>query len=377
MKRRLKDTYLAMKKKPDKASLGDIARLAGVSSTAAGYALQNRPGVSTATRERILRIAKEAGYVPDARIGDWMARVRDAKSKDLLPIAWLNTTWEKDSWQRYRFLSPLIEGAQVRALELGYRMEEFWCHEPGITMGRLTKILYQRGIEGAIVTFPARHFRLDWDHLASVSLGGQLLVPTLHRVTPDVHFNLQLALKSLKRLGYQRIGICLAQQIDSISQSSIRATARDLYFSASSAKRIPPLFHPTFWPKDIDKEKEVVAWAKRYRPEVIVGHDNHLKQWLEAAGFRVPEDVGIVHLAVDDDVLDWAGIHSRRQETGATAVEWLVSLMRNHQFGVPKTPLNILIRGVWQTGRTLGTPPSAKRKRPVARKVRQIEKEVS
>jgi len=71
--------------------------------------------------------------------------------------------------------------------------------------------------------------------------------------------------------------------------------------------------------------------------------------------------ISIVHLAVDDDVLDWAGIHSLRREIGGTAVEWLVSLIRNRRFGVPKAPLNILMRGTWQTGLTLGT--SKKRKR--------------
>jgi LacI family transcriptional regulator len=101
------------------------------------------------------------------------------------------------------------------------------------------------------------------------------------------------------------------------------------------------------------KRAEMIKWLKRYKPEVIVGHDSRLKEWAEAAGYRVPEDIGIALLAVDDDVLDWAGIHSRRRESGATAIEWLVSLMRNHQYGVPTTPLNILIRGTWQTGKTL------------------------
>jgi len=104
----------------------------------------------------------------------------------------------------------------------------------------------------------------------------------------------------------------------------------------------------------------MVAWLKRHKPEVIVGYNNHLVQWVEAAGFRVPQDVGVVHLAVDDDVPDWAGIHSRRRKMGATAVDWLVSLIRNRQFGVPETPLNILIRGTWQIGRTLKTLPIAK-----------------
>ena len=327
---------------------------------AASFALRNQPGVSPATRERILRIAQECGYAPDARIGDWMARVRDAKSKDLQPIAWLNTTSEEDAWQRYRFSSPYLEGAYARALELGYKLENIWCAAPGMTMRRLAEVLYHRGIEGVVITFPARHFRLNWDHLASVALGAALLKPRMHRVTADLNFNFLLALKSLRKLGYRRIGICLAHDVDASSNHTIHAAAQNLYHGASSAERIPLLFHAR--QGKIDKATEIAAWLKRYRPEVIVGHDGNLKLWVEAAGFRVPEDVGLVHLAVDDDVLEWAGIHSRRRETGATAIEQLVSLMRNHQYGAPKTPLDILIRGSWQTGTTLKTPSKVRKR---------------
>jgi len=237
-----------------------------------------------------------------------------------------------------------------------------------MTMKRLAKILYQRGIEGVIVTHPARHIRLDWDHLASVALGTSLLAPRLNRVTGDFCFNLQLALKSLKRLGYRRIGICLGRELDSYSNFTIRTTAAAFYSSSPKSERIKPLFHQHFAFSSRDKDggierraMEMVKWLKSNQPEVIVGHDNRLEQWAKIAGYRVPEDVGIVHLAVDDDVLDWAGVHSRRRDTGATAMDQLVSLMRNHQFGVPKTPLDILIRGVWQSGRTIAPPGAANR----------------
>lgn len=349
-----------MKKQTKSASLADIARVAGVSTAAVSYALQNKPRVSRETREKILKIARKLGYAPNARLSTLMAGVRDANSTGLLPIAWLNTAWEKDAWQRYKFQSPLLDGAKERAAELGYKLDEFWCSERGITMERLSEILYGRGIEGAILTFPARHFRLNWEHLASVHLGASLLKPKLHEVNSDTYFNLSLALRSLKRLGFRRIGICLAQQVDSASNSSIRAAAWNLYYQATRAQRVPPLFYPPYWIVSRAKEKhckerDLVAWVKRHKPEVIVGNDNRIVQWLERAGFRVPEDVGVVHLAVDDDVLDWAGIHSRRWEVGRAAVEQVVSLMRNHQFGVPKTPLRIAIRGTWQTGRTLGS----------------------
>jgi LacI family transcriptional regulator len=344
-----------MNKRAKKVSLGEIARRVGVSTVAVSRALLNKPGVSEETRKRIVRAAEELGYVPDARLSSLMAQLRKSPGQELLPIAWLNTTAAEDAWRVPLYHKPYFEGARARARELGYKLDEIWTLQPGMTMKRLSTILYQRGIEGAIVTLPARHVRLDWNHLASVALGASLLAPRLHRVMADLNFNLQLALKALRRLGYRRIGICLWPQVDSASHHTIRALARDIYFSSPRSERTPPLFHAINKPQGNAQEKEMVSWLKRYQPEVIVGHDWHLKEWVERAGYRVPHDVGLVHLAIDDDVPGWAGIHSRRRETGATAVEQVVSLMRNRQYGVPATPLDILIRGSWRTGATIQT----------------------
>jgi DNA-binding LacI/PurR family transcriptional regulator len=49
-----------------RVTIGDIAQKAGVSRGAVSFALNNRPGLSTATRERILSIAKEAGWYPSS-----------------------------------------------------------------------------------------------------------------------------------------------------------------------------------------------------------------------------------------------------------------------------------------------------------------------
>ncbi|MDD5262957.1 MAG: LacI family DNA-binding transcriptional regulator [Methylacidiphilales bacterium] len=345
------------KRKSSKVSLGDVARAAGISKTCVGYALQNRPGVSKITRERVLRIAKRLGYAPDARMTVLMESVRGAKSKELLPIAWLNTTIEKDAWQKYKFHTPLIEGARERALELGYRIEEIWTRERGMTMQRISQILWQRGIEGVIVTHPAKHLRLKWDHQACVSLGGNLLAPRLHQVIGDMNFNLLLALKVLRRHGYRRIGICLPEQVIWFAHREIRSIAYHFVATAAKSDRVPPLFYKGENEADLlDSEKQVQAWVFRHRPDVVVGTSSRLRNWVKATGARVPEDVGIVHLAVDDDLPDWAGIHSNRREMGATAAEWVISLVQNHRFGVPKIGLNMLVRGSWQPGWTLLIP---------------------
>jgi DNA-binding LacI/PurR family transcriptional regulator len=49
-----------------RVTIGDIASRAGVSKGAVSYALNGRPGVSAATRQRILAIASELGWYPNS-----------------------------------------------------------------------------------------------------------------------------------------------------------------------------------------------------------------------------------------------------------------------------------------------------------------------
>jgi DNA-binding LacI/PurR family transcriptional regulator len=47
-------------------TIADVARRAGVSATAVSFAVNDRPGVSPETRERILDVARELGWRPSA-----------------------------------------------------------------------------------------------------------------------------------------------------------------------------------------------------------------------------------------------------------------------------------------------------------------------
>jgi len=47
-------------------TIADIAQRAGVTKAAVSFALNGQPGVSAATRERILAIAQEVGFQPNS-----------------------------------------------------------------------------------------------------------------------------------------------------------------------------------------------------------------------------------------------------------------------------------------------------------------------
>jgi LacI family transcriptional regulator len=348
---------LVKKRGSSRASLGDVAKAAGISKTAVSYALRDCPNVSRETRERIHQIARRLGYVPDARLASWMARVKKAESKEVLPLAWINSQLEEDAWHRYKFLLPYLEGARTRALELGYRLEEIWTRQPGMSMRRISQMIYQRGVEGVIVSQPVRHLRLHWNNLAVVSIDGSLLVPSFHRVMSDNAYNLWLALKSLRQLGYRRIGICLSEPVDNYSHHMCRGAAAHYFHSmAFKSERIPPLFYPEEVGKPQKPFQQIVTWLRHNRPHAVIGLNSHLVEWIEATGLRVPRDIGVVHLALDDDVVEWAGIYSNKREIGAIAAEWVISFLQHHRFGLPKVATNQLIRGEWRPGCTLLTP---------------------
>jgi len=49
-----------------RATMGDIARRLGISKAAVSYALNGQPGVSAATRQRVLDLAKDLGWYPSS-----------------------------------------------------------------------------------------------------------------------------------------------------------------------------------------------------------------------------------------------------------------------------------------------------------------------
>jgi len=340
------------KKAKSNVSLRDVARAANVSATAAGWALRNQPGVSEETRKRVSAIASKLGYYPDPRLSANMSEIRKTTFKGLLPVVWLNTAEEKDAWHKYTFLSPYLEGARQRLLELGYRIEEVWLREPGHSIRRIAQIIESRGIEGVIVTDPVRHLRLNWRRLAGVAIGGGLLAPLLHRVAMDTNANLSLAFRSLKRLGFQRIGVALTEQADQFSHHGARAMTLLFNSTLPRSQRVEPLFTPNIH-DPLGDQKRFAAWLRKEKPDAVVGHSSQLVDWTEQAGFRVPEEISVVHTAIDDDVLEWAGIYANKRDIGRLAASKVVSLIQQRGFGVPSTASSELVPGVWRIGSTV------------------------
>ncbi|QYY37284.1 LacI family DNA-binding transcriptional regulator [Ruficoccus sp. ZRK36] len=356
-----------MKEKSGKpVSLGDIAKAANVSRMTVSMALRNHPAIRLEVRRKIAKIANELGYIPDARMAHRMEKVRESKKREYVPIAWIDQNEEEGLWRSRPCLSPYLNGAKEQCEQLGYQLQEFRLKDVGMSTRRLSQILFNRGIQGIIVAPPNSVFMtsldLNWDRYAAVTFGKSLATPRLHCVVQDIYYNMMLSLRLLHRVGYRRIGVLLQAQANRRSRHLQQAAVGYFHSTLPKEEIVPPLEHD--YEHIIGGEHDYTRvvgekfpdWLKKYRPDVIVGEDSRLIEWLGKEGYRVPEDIGVVHLSLDDDCLDWAGIFSKKHKIGAAAANTVISLVQNHQFGPPEDPMEITIQGLSQSGKTLLVP---------------------
>ena len=187
-------------------TLRTIAQMAKVSKTTVSLCLRDHPRIRPEVRQRIQRLAAEAGYRPNALVANLFAQLRTNKTATyqstlgLLCVAKnpaeLETVHTFRSW---------IAGCRARATEQGYGFDQLWLYEPGITPARLVEILDARNIRGlAVVGFYegealSRDFDPVWLRSAAVALGTRPVWPVIHFTSNDQYVTVFRAVRELDR----------------------------------------------------------------------------------------------------------------------------------------------------------------------------------
>ncbi len=145
-------------------SLADIAAEAGLSRNAVSLALRNDPSIPPSTRERVQAIARRLGYVRNPLVGEIMARNRASHSQHYRgTFALFNANSDPEAFDRHPTIPLYVKGALERAREWGYRLDNFWLHEPGQTGEAFRRILRSRGIRGVLIIGLMKQNRLPDD----------------------------------------------------------------------------------------------------------------------------------------------------------------------------------------------------------------------
>jgi len=99
--------------------IDDIAKLANVSKSAVSIALSGKPGVSQATREKILKIVQETGYIPRTMVN---ANQVYKMNHIIRFVAVVDTGFMVEQYNKQPFFMELIQHLENKCRDRGYSL---------------------------------------------------------------------------------------------------------------------------------------------------------------------------------------------------------------------------------------------------------------
>jgi LacI family transcriptional regulator len=343
---------------PPRPTVKLIAAKAGLSGAAVSLALRDHPSIPPRTRARVRRLADQLGYRVDPNVSRLMSYLRQRpQTRKVGVIGVLHQFPTAKPWRENPSLRRIHAAATERAIQFGYELEECWLAEPGMTAARKREILLARGIEGLLVLgTPQWVEKIDFDFspFACAATGYSLRTP-LHRACQHQYQEMFTALRHLEALGYRRPGLVLTEDSDHRTMQHWSAA----FFAAQrhwdESRRVPPLFTPDL------NEQAFRAWFKAEGPDVVIAHKGAktiARDWLSAAGARVPATCGFADLDVDAETeTPYSGIRQNNEQVSAAAIDLVIGQLQRHERGLPKCPKIVLVEGGWVNGATTRPPP--------------------
>ncbi len=353
--------------------LRDIAREAGVGLGTASLALRGDTRILPETAARVLEVAERLGYKRDPLLSLFQARVRSGREvSGHVALAWINDHPDQDFWTKYPWTRPVYDGARQRAEALGLKLDPIWIAglnttERGRRLPLFERVLRARGLHGLIlpeISYP-EILNADWENhsVALVGNAGDVfsqrvkgIRPDLagfHHVDTDTFMNVRLCYHQLRTLGYRRIGLAVTQWWDTKYGGRARGALAVAQAGLPPEDLIPPVLLTT--PVRLNEQTcppEFRRWLDDHQPDAIICASNQIKGFIEYTGLKVPADIGLVHLKIEDDVKDWSGIRDHSELHGAAAVDLVVTQFYHNQRGRLPFPMDVLIPGVWVSGNT-------------------------
>lgn len=353
-----------------RVTLADIAAKAGVHVTTVSLALRNHPRLPESTRARIHALAREMDYRPDPLLRalvSYRGKIMDRRNIPTLAYVtnW-NTCW---GWKNVTGHPEFHAGADGMATKLGYKLEHFWVREPGFTQGRLSHVLYSRGINGLIIASHGREMGdallFDWPSFSAVKIDYFPHQPVLHNVTNNQCDIIRLAMQKVIAAGYQRIGFVMHRgwdhAVDHLWTAGFLCEQQNL----AAGMRIPAHIFPAPQPVErwfnennapvvVDADS-FAQWFGKHRPEVLIGKGSFVLPTLAKLGVRIPRDLAFVDVFLEQPDGVTAGVRQNHRTVGEIAVEILAGQLQHNKFGVPEIPTTTFVEGTWFDG--LSCPP--------------------
>ena len=332
------------------ASIRIIAEACGVSIATVSRALAGHPTVRPETRERVVAAARRLGYARNNLVGTVMSQLRASRAMNFKGSLALIHVPSPGQPHLLPTQQRIIEGARARAVELGFKLDVFTLSAEGFNLRRLVQVLRARNVSGLILIYsdPSNATAdFPWDDFTAVEIDYGEREPRITTVCIDHYQTFMGALSRLHALGYRRMGLFLERFKDDRLWFRFSAAYHSFHLYETSAKQLPPYVTERM------QAGGFLAWYRKHKPDLVVGHVDEAVGWLRSIGVRVPEATAYFNLNWTARRRPCAGLDYVPELQGSVAADSVIGQVLRHERGRPANPLNTMIRGRWVDGPTL------------------------
>ena len=328
--------------------LQQIADLIGVSKMTVSRALKDGTPVAEGLRVKIREAAAQLQYRPDSRISLLMSEVRRSGTsyyRETFAFIWTH----QRSKETKSYFDEGFVGARLRAEALGFKLDEFHVRDQSLTGQALSRIIHSRGIRGVLIAPPGDqraypHAWLEWKRFCCVLIGRSMANSGLPRVQHDHFAGTLQAIRALRRLRYERIGLILAHSMDERSLRQVRSAF--LSFHPNRAKEAEKLIYTS----KTYGVKNLTRWIEQNQPGAIITNFENPFPGVEQITRILPPHVGLVSLNWSAEHPEIAGVMQNKSVMGEEAVELLMRQLQHNRFGLDSFAPTILVPGEWVNG---------------------------
>ena len=249
-----------------------------------------------------------------------------------------------------------LGGGMELARARGYRVMNFSLNDfPA--MWRLQRTLVEHHVRGVILGRSYGYDKLpslDWDSFPVVVKSRPPFPVPFPSVRADYFAGVHKLWQEARDRGYRRIGVVTLRHPSGnyLDDWERYGAALACAQTVPSAQRVPPFFG-VIW-----DDRAVLRWFKKNRPDVVIGFNTRVLFTLQAAGVRIPKEVGFATMLynpaspADQSV---TGLMDPRAIEAEMAVNLLDRLLHQPRSAPPPRPVDEVFKQPWVEGVTL--PP--------------------
>ena len=310
-------------------TIGELAKIAGVSKTTISRVINNKPDVDRGTREKILSLISEYGFQPNA-----FAKAISQKQSNLIGLLIPHKA-------EYVFSNPfyteVMRGVSTAVDEKGYYLLVCYAHEVNYM-----DIYRQKRVDGFVLLSPGSFHKhiieaLNVGNVPFVSTARILAEPEMTYVDVDNFKGASQLMEHLISLGHERIAFIGKPTLQS---SQDRLSAYQTVLEKAGIPYDPELALVTDTSSIESGHEYTLRLLRSQRPPtaIFLANDVMAIGAINAAhesGLRVPEDISIVGF---DDIPfsnytnpPLTTVHQPAFEKGVRAAQLLIHLLETQE----------------------------------------------